>query len=141
MKAFRWRIFWCVAPVLVSALVVGIASWNSLAKADASKPQGMTFKPGVDLAGGTILVYEVDVAKFKDGKLAGVIDFEMSSTERLTWELAVCLNAWCWEPSAIQKGGPAGHFEPGKTRAFASAIAAWINSCKRAAWWKPASAA
>jgi homoserine kinase type II len=60
----------------------------------------------------------VDNVKFKDGKLAGVIDFEMSSTERFTWELAVSLNAWCWEPSPVQKGGPAGHFAPAKTRAL-----------------------
>jgi homoserine kinase type II len=60
----------------------------------------------------------VDNAKFKDGKLTGVIDFEMSSTERLIWELAVGVNAWCWQPSAVQRGGPAGHFEPRKTRAF-----------------------
>jgi SecD/SecF fusion protein len=70
MKAFRWRIFWCVAPVVVSLVVVGFAAWNKArSQSDPTQPQGMTFKLGVDLVGGTILVYEVDVAKFKEGKL------------------------------------------------------------------------
>ncbi|MCK6547704.1 homoserine kinase [Myxococcota bacterium] len=60
----------------------------------------------------------IDNAKFKDGKLSGVIDFEMASTERFTWELAVGINAWCWQPSVEQRGGPAGHFDKAKTRAF-----------------------
>lgn len=60
----------------------------------------------------------VDNIKFRDGKLSGVIDFEMSSTERLTWDLAVGINAWCWEPSSTQKGGPSGRFDAEKTCAF-----------------------
>lgn len=60
----------------------------------------------------------VDNVKFRDGKLSGVIDFEKAATERFTWEIAVALNAWCWEPSPIQRGGPAGRFDPNRTRAF-----------------------
>lgn len=60
----------------------------------------------------------IDNVKFKDGKLCGVIDFEMASTERFTWELAVGINAWCWMPSVEQKGGPSGHFDRARTRAF-----------------------
>ncbi len=60
----------------------------------------------------------VDNVKFKNGKLVGVIDFEMASTERLIWEIAVGINAWCWQPSAEQQGGPAGHFSVEPVGAF-----------------------
>jgi homoserine kinase type II len=66
----------------------------------------------------------VDNVKWSGGKISGVIDFEMASTERLTWELAVCINAWCWTPSAEQRGGPAGHFDLAKSRAFIKGYAA-----------------
>jgi Ser/Thr protein kinase RdoA (MazF antagonist) len=36
----------------------------------------------------------------------------------LTWELAVGINAWCWTPSAEQRGGPSGYFDRAKVRAF-----------------------
>jgi len=70
MKAFRWRLFWCIAPVVVALIVTSVAAWN-YAQAQQAKTasQGLTFKPGVDLVGGTILVYEVDVSKFRDGKV------------------------------------------------------------------------
>jgi SecD/SecF fusion protein len=53
MKRFYWKIFWCVLPVVLSALIVSRAYvlW--------SDGKG-GFKLGVDLAGGTILVYEVE---------------------------------------------------------------------------------
>jgi SecD/SecF fusion protein len=70
MKAFRWRLFWCVAPVVVSLVVVSIATWNYVrAQQGLSHGTGLNYTLGVDLVGGTILVYEVDVSKFKDGKL------------------------------------------------------------------------
>lgn len=59
----------------------------------------------------------VDNAKFEGDELCGMIDFEMSATERLSWELAVLINAWCWEPSAGQHGGPAGRFDLERVRA------------------------
>jgi homoserine kinase type II len=59
----------------------------------------------------------VDNAKFDGDRLCGIIDFEMSATERLVWELAVLINAWCWEPSPAQRGGPAGRFDPERVRA------------------------
>ncbi len=59
----------------------------------------------------------VDNAKFIDETLSGIIDFEMSATERFVWELAVLINAWCWEPSATQRGGPAGQFDLLRVRA------------------------
>jgi len=53
MKRFTWKIVFCVVPVLLAALVVG--------RAVQLYGQGRGgFKLGVDLVGGTILVYEVD---------------------------------------------------------------------------------
>jgi homoserine kinase type II len=60
----------------------------------------------------------VDNVKFQGDKLVGVIDFEMGATERLVWELAVVINAWCWVPSAQQMGGPAGSFSLPRVEAF-----------------------
>jgi SecD/SecF fusion protein len=62
MKAFRWRLTICLAPLLIAAAVVGLAFKSYLAG------QG-GFKLGVDLVGGTILVYEVDLDKLPGGKL------------------------------------------------------------------------
>lgn len=59
----------------------------------------------------------VDNVKFSGRKLAGVIDFEMASTDRLIWELAVLINAWCWLPAPEQHGGPAGAFDADRVRA------------------------
>src|SRR5437899_1427617 len=56
MKRFGWKIFWCLLPVLLAALVVGRASYQY-------RHEGGGFKLGVDLVGGTILVYEVDESK------------------------------------------------------------------------------
>ena len=62
MNKFFWRITICVAPLLISAWIVGNAFYNYLHGKGG-------FKLGVDLAGGTILIYEVDVDKFPDQKL------------------------------------------------------------------------
>ncbi len=35
---------------------------------------------------------------FLDDKLSGVIDFYFASTDLLAFDVAVCLNAWCFEP-------------------------------------------
>jgi SecD/SecF fusion protein len=53
MRPFFWRIVICVVPVLVSALIVARATQQYL------RGEG-GFRPGVDLVGGTILVYEID---------------------------------------------------------------------------------
>src|SRR3954447_26464643 len=53
MKRFTWRITFCLVPVVLAAMVV--------ARAFHLYEQGRGgFKLGVDLVGGTILVYEVD---------------------------------------------------------------------------------
>jgi SecD/SecF fusion protein len=58
MKPFTWKIVICVLPILISGFVVGKAFndyWNGRGG----------FKLGVDLVGGTILIYEVDVSKLQ----------------------------------------------------------------------------
>lgn len=56
MKRFGWKIFWCLLPIVLAALVVGRAYHQY-------QRDGSGFKLGVDLVGGTILVYEVDESK------------------------------------------------------------------------------
>ena len=58
MNRFFWKIVICVVPLLVSAWIVGKAFYEY----DQGKGG---FKLGVDLVGGTILIYEVDVNKVK----------------------------------------------------------------------------
>ena len=56
-KQFFWKLVLCVAPVLLSLWVV----WDAYANDK--------FKRGVDLSGGTILVYEIDTRKqLSEGK-------------------------------------------------------------------------
>ena len=38
-----------------------------------------------------------DNAFFLDGKLSGIIDFYFACTDMLAYDLAICLNAWCFE--------------------------------------------
>jgi homoserine kinase type II len=35
---------------------------------------------------------------FLDGRLSGLIDFYFAATDLLAYDLAVCVNAWCFEP-------------------------------------------
>jgi SecD/SecF fusion protein len=62
MKKFGRRISICLLPLVLGLLVVGMAFRNYYSG------QG-GFRLGVDLVGGTILIYEVDESKFPDGKL------------------------------------------------------------------------
>src|SRR5262245_39877182 len=59
MKRFLHRIIICLVPVIVSAIVV---AW---AYREYDNGRG-GFRLGVDLAGGTILVYEVDESKMPE---------------------------------------------------------------------------
>ena len=62
MRPYFWRIVICVLPVLASILVI----WHAYAND--------TFKLGVDLAGGTILVYEIDTRKQPTGDKSATYD-------------------------------------------------------------------
>ncbi|NQV45745.1 MAG: homoserine kinase [Rhodospirillales bacterium] len=35
---------------------------------------------------------------FRDGHLSGLIDFYFACTDAMVYDLAICLNAWCFEP-------------------------------------------
>jgi homoserine kinase type II len=35
---------------------------------------------------------------FLDGRISGLIDFYFAATDLLAYDLAICLNAWCFEP-------------------------------------------
>jgi SecD/SecF fusion protein len=56
MKRFGWKIFWCLFPVVLAGLIVGRAGYLYWSH-QAGRGE---FKFGVDLVGGTILVYEVE---------------------------------------------------------------------------------
>src|SRR5687768_14449053 len=86
MKSLFWKVTICVVPVLLACWVVWDAYVNN------------KFKLGVDLSGGTILVYEMDFRKAKatedkknEGKLAAKErDFASEAREK-AGELAEAL--------------------------------------------------
>src|SRR4029079_5289107 len=39
-----------------------------------------------------------DNAFFLGGRLSGIIDFYFACTDALVYDVAICLNAWCFEP-------------------------------------------
>ena len=53
---------------------------------------------------------------FLDGKVSGLIDFYFAATDILAYDVAVCLNAWCFEPDQA--------FNATKARALIGAYAA-----------------
>jgi SecD/SecF fusion protein len=69
-SSFTWKIALCAGLVAVSLVIVGMAFWQWRNGTGG-------FKLGVDLAGGTILVYEVDQDKFSDARAKQ--DFEQKS--------------------------------------------------------------
>jgi SecD/SecF fusion protein len=60
MKSFTWKLVICLVPILISIAVVGRA-FSLYDKGEGG------FNLGVDLVGGTILVYEVDQSRWPDG--------------------------------------------------------------------------
>ncbi|MBI3824022.1 MAG: hypothetical protein HY289_15245, partial [Planctomycetes bacterium] len=62
MKSFVWKILVCVIPCVLAAVVTTFATVRYY----EGDPGG--FKFGVDLVGGTILVYEIDVRKSQDSE-------------------------------------------------------------------------
>ena len=64
---------------------------------------------------------------FLDGKVSGLIDFYFAATDLLAYDVAVCLNAWCFEPDFA--------FNVTKARAMLRAYAAVrpLSEAERAA--------
>jgi homoserine kinase type II len=56
--------------------------------------------------------------RWRSEGLVGVIGFETSASERFSWEIAVAINDWCWQPSSRQRGGPAGRYSIPRIRAL-----------------------
>ena len=74
-----------VAPGLADAIAA------ELATLEANWPQGLP-------AGVIHADLFPDNAFFLDEKLSGIIDFYFACTDFLAYDVAVCLNAWCFEP-------------------------------------------
>jgi homoserine kinase type II len=60
-------------------------------------------------------------ARFRGEQLAGVLDFERACRERLSVDLAVAINTWCWVPAAEQRGGPSGSFHRPRVKSLLGA--------------------
>ncbi|MCZ2340957.1 MAG: protein translocase subunit SecD [Bacteroidales bacterium] len=56
-RNFLTRLIICLVPVIIAGVFVGLAARQE------AKEEGSGFRRGIDLAGGTILVYEVDLAR------------------------------------------------------------------------------
>ena len=76
-RKFLTRFLICLAPVLVAGLFVGLAARQELAA------DGTGFRKGIDLAGGTILVYEVDLerTRLQSGRSPGGNTGELESED------------------------------------------------------------
>src|SRR5215216_1929609 len=68
MKSFFWRFVICILPVFLAGLVI----WDGFAQEKTHKVfyqlfgKNIEVKWGVDLKGGTILVYEIDTRKLEE---------------------------------------------------------------------------
>ena len=101
------------APTRANAL--GPASWPALLARGAAHPDAGSLPPGLldelhaatteiladwptgDLPRGHIHAdLFPDNVFFLDGRLSGLIDFYFAATDLLAYDLAVCLNAWCF---------------------------------------------
>lgn len=71
---FYWRIATCLIPLVIGGLIVANASHRY-----ATGEPGLTFKLGVDIVGGTILVYEVDSSKFPNGEVPANIGADLAA--------------------------------------------------------------
>ena len=65
---------------------------------------------------------------FENGKLSGVIDFYFACNDALAYEVAICLNAWCFDAGSWR-------FNPDKARAMTAAYQSVrpLNAAEKAA--------
>jgi SecD/SecF fusion protein len=75
MKKHTYSVTFFAVILLAAAGIVGLASWNR-----AQSQAGLNYKLGVDLEGGTILVYEMDLTKFPDGKVPPGTSQQLAAT-------------------------------------------------------------
>jgi SecD/SecF fusion protein len=71
-RNFFWRITICLVPLVIAAVIAGNATARYLT-------EGGGFKLGVDLVGGTILVYEVDATKMTESQKENFKPAELAS--------------------------------------------------------------
>jgi len=64
-------------------------------------------------------------AHFNRGELVLVRGFFRAGHERFTLDLAIAINAWCWDVSSRQRGGPSGLYSPTRVDAMLSAYSRW----------------
>jgi len=88
-----WRPLFEAADGQADGVAPGLAGVieDELATLEASWPKGLP-------AGVIHADLFPDNAFFLDEKLSGIIDFYFACTDFLAYDVAVCLNAWCFEP-------------------------------------------
>lgn len=74
MKSFFWKFVICLAPCVAAAIITGIAISNYR----SGNTGGLTIKTGIDLSGGTNLVYEIDLARSRDSKEGTKADIDIN---------------------------------------------------------------
>ena len=77
-----------------------------------------SFKGTTGLHHGSLIL---TAAHFHRDKLVLVRDFSRARHERFTLDLAIAINAWCWDVSPRQRGGPAGLYSPIRLKALLTA--------------------
>ena len=93
---------------------LGIAGWRRLYEACASRADEVQAGLGSELAGELAFFESAwpsslpsgvihadlfpDNVFFRDRELTGLIDFYFACTDAFAYDLAICLNAWCFEP-------------------------------------------
>jgi homoserine kinase type II len=100
------------APVRANAL--GPAGWSTLLEKCRARADEVQSGLAADLdaaLAGILAAWPQDLPRghihadlfpdnvfFLDGRLSGLIDFYFACTDLLAYDVAVCLNAWCFEP-------------------------------------------
>src|SRR5947209_460081 len=91
MKSFFWKFILCLVPCALAAWV----SVDAIAKYREGTPGG--FKFGVDLVGGTILVYEIDVQKNRDVDKQFDASKDINVLAESLWENTLFNDSQAWQ--------------------------------------------